>query len=81
MELEGEAGRLAKRPVTFKRLTGLSVEQFIKLLWEVLPLLIKAETRRLMKRHWFVIGKPVLVAASISNNKLRPTLLPFYAPA
>ena len=51
MELEGETGRLAKRPVTFKRLTGLSVEQFIKLLWEVLPLLIKAETRRLMKRE------------------------------
>jgi hypothetical protein len=51
MELEGEAGRLAKRPVTFKRLTGLSVEQFIKLLEAVLPLLVKAETKRLMKRE------------------------------
>jgi len=51
MELEGEAARLAKRPVTFKRLTGLSVEQFIKLLAEVLPLLVKAETKRLMKRE------------------------------
>jgi DDE superfamily endonuclease len=51
MELEGEAARLTKRPVTFKRLTGLSVEQFIKLLTEVRPLLVKAETRRLTKRE------------------------------
>lgn len=32
MELEDEAARLAKRPVAFKRLTGLSVPQFIDLL-------------------------------------------------
>jgi hypothetical protein len=37
--------------VTFKRLTGLSVDPFIKLLAEVQPLLVKAETKRLMKRE------------------------------
>ena len=51
MELEGEAARLAKRPVTFKRLTGLSVEQFIKLLAEVSPRLAAAEKKRLLKRE------------------------------
>jgi hypothetical protein len=51
MEREGEAKRLAKRPVTFKRLTGVSVEQFVKLLAEFVPLLVKAETKRLINRE------------------------------
>ncbi|MDR3423969.1 MAG: hypothetical protein P4M13_02670 [Alphaproteobacteria bacterium] len=39
MELEGEAARLAKRPTTFKRLTGLNVRQFCDLLEKFEPLM------------------------------------------
>lgn len=51
MELEGEAARLAKRPVTFMRLTGLPVERFEALVVEVGPLLTKANVKRLSRRE------------------------------
>jgi len=51
MELEGEAGRLAKRPVTFMRLTGLPVERFKALVTEVEPLLEAANVKRLSRRE------------------------------
>ena len=51
MELEGEAARLAKRPVTFMRLTGLAVRRFCALLAEVEPLLARAERKRLNRRE------------------------------
>lgn len=51
MELEGEAARLAKRPVTFMRLTGLAVGRFRALLAEVEPLLARAERKRLNRRE------------------------------
>ena len=50
MELEGEALRLAKRPVTFMRLTGLPVERYEALLSEVEPLLAAAHIKRLSRR-------------------------------
>jgi hypothetical protein len=49
--LEGEAARLAKRPVTFMRLTGLPVPQFIKLVEAVTPLLSAANIKRLSRRE------------------------------
>ena len=51
MELAGEAARLAKRPVTFMRLTGLPVERFEALLSEVTPLLAAATVKRLSRRE------------------------------
>ena len=51
MELEGEALRLSKRPVTFMRLTGLPVERFRALLIEVTPLLTAANIKRLSRRE------------------------------
>jgi hypothetical protein len=51
MELEGEAARLAKRPVTFKRLTGLDVWQFCDLLEKFDPLILAADRKRLYKRE------------------------------
>lgn len=51
MELEGEALRLSKRPVTFWRLTGLKVERFCALLVAVEPLYQTAEIKRLKKRE------------------------------
>ena len=48
--LEGEAARMAKRPVTFMRLTGLPVARFEALVEEVTPLLAKANTKRLSGR-------------------------------
>lgn len=51
MELAGEAARLAKRPVTFMRLTGLSVDRFSALLAEAMPLMAAAERRRLSRRE------------------------------
>lgn len=51
MELEGEAARLAIRPVTFWRLTGLKVERVCALAAEVAPLWRAAETKRLKKRE------------------------------
>lgn len=51
MELEGETARLAKRPVTFKRLTGIDVPQFCDLLKEVAPKIEVADRKRLNKRE------------------------------
>ncbi len=51
MELEGETARLAKRPVTFMRLTGLPVERFETLLEEAAPLLAQANAKRLNRRE------------------------------
>jgi hypothetical protein len=51
MGLEGEAARLAKRPVTFMRLTGLPVERFKALVSAVEPLLEKANAKRLSNRE------------------------------
>ncbi len=51
MELAGETARLAKRPVTFMRLTGLPVERFRALVIEVAPLLDKENIKRLSRRH------------------------------
>lgn len=51
MEWESETARLAKRPVAFKRLTGLSVEQFNDLLKEVAPRIEAADRKRLNKRE------------------------------
>ena len=51
MELEGEALRLSKRPVTFLRLTGLSVSKFCDLVGAVEPLYRAAEIKRLKKRE------------------------------
>jgi hypothetical protein len=49
--LEGEAARLAKRPVTFMRLTGLPVARFIDLVEAVTPLLAAANKKRLSRRE------------------------------
>ena len=51
MELEGEALRLAKRAVTFMRLTGLPVERFEALVAEVAPLLAVSHIKRLSRRE------------------------------
>jgi hypothetical protein len=51
MELEGEAARLAKRAVTFRRLTGLEIGQFCALLEEFAPLMEAADRKRLNKRE------------------------------
>jgi hypothetical protein len=51
MELEGEAARLTRRPVTFKRLTGLNAPQFCDLLKEVAPKIEQADRKRLNKRE------------------------------
>jgi hypothetical protein len=51
MGLEGEAARLAKRSVTFKRLTGLDVRQFCDLLEKFEPLMQAADRKRLNKRE------------------------------
>lgn len=50
MGLEGEAARLAKKPATFMRLTGLPVERFKALLVEFAPLLEKTNIKRLSRR-------------------------------
>jgi hypothetical protein len=49
--LEGEAARLAKRPVTFMRLTGLPVARFFDLVEAVTPLLVQANVKRLSRRE------------------------------
>jgi len=46
----GEAARLAKRPVTFMRLTGLPVARFADLVDAVDPLLEQANKKRLNRR-------------------------------
>lgn len=51
MEPEGEAARLAKRPTTFMRLTGLPVARFEALVAEVAPLLVAANKKRLSRRE------------------------------
>ena len=51
MGLDGEALRLSKRPVTFLRLTGLSVQRFCDLLVAINPLYQAAEIKRLKKRE------------------------------
>ena len=51
MELEGEAARLARRAVTFRRLTGLEVGRFCALLEEFAPLMAAADRKRLNKRE------------------------------
>lgn len=51
MELKGEAARLAKRSVAFKRLTGLDVAQFKELLEKFAPLMIEADRKRRNKRE------------------------------
>lgn len=51
MELEGKAARLAKRAVTFRRLTGLEVGQFCALFEEFAPLMEAADRKRLNKRE------------------------------
>jgi hypothetical protein len=51
MGLEGEALRLSKRPVTFLRLTGLSVQRFCDLLVAIDPLYQAAEIKRLKTRE------------------------------
>ncbi len=51
MELEGEALRLSKRPVAFKRLTGLSIPQYMDLLERFAPLMAAADAKRLNKRE------------------------------
>ena len=51
MELGGEALRLSKRSVAFKRLTGLDVPQFMDLLEKFVPLMTAADAKRLNKRE------------------------------
>lgn len=51
MGLDGEALRLSKRPVTFLRLTGLSVQRFCDLWVAINPLYQAAEIKRLKKRE------------------------------
>jgi hypothetical protein len=51
MEIEGEALRLSKRPVAFKRLVGLNVPQFMELLEKFEPLMAVADAKRLNKRE------------------------------
>ena len=51
MELEGEAARLAKRQVTFRRLAGLEVGQFCALLEKFEPLMEASDRKRLNRRE------------------------------
>jgi Helix-turn-helix of DDE superfamily endonuclease len=51
MEIEGEALRLSKRPVAFRRLVGLNVLQFMELLEKFAPLMAAADAKRLNKRE------------------------------
>lgn len=51
MAPEGEAARLAKRPTTFMRLTGLPAARFEALVAEAAPLLAAANKKRLSRRE------------------------------
>ena len=51
VNLTGESARLAKRPVTFMRLTGLPVARFSALVEAFAPLLTKANIKRLSRRE------------------------------